>query len=231
MNPPDAIATLNEVVGTNVRRIRLERGLTLDQVAREARKLGFRWNTARVIELEKGQLPVSLQMMLLLCRILQGDEWIDTTLTDLIRDAPREIRLSTVAAMSSGDLSNALRGRAVFPKDHATLQRRLARLNTVGEMVRARERKGEIEGKGLTIAGLTLADERAAKTLGLDFDRFIALAVRLWKHSLTEERDDRARTRSGNDASPPSAQMLGSITRELLDEMRAQLTELGNHDG
>jgi hypothetical protein len=59
----------------------------------------------------------------------------------------------------------------------------------------------------------SLAEERAAKKLGISTAQLRKLALNLWAHSLEEESSRRA----GSDSTP---QARGRVTRLLVDELR-----------
>lgn len=209
-----ATSTLNEVVGRNVRRIRTDAGLTLDQVASRASSLGLKWTPSRVVELEKGQLAVSFQVMLVLAHVLgqlrgellhlveffDGDDWVWVSRTEQV---------------SSVVLKSAVTGHHVNFDDNMAAED-MERVRD--RYVEARERLPEVPA-GVTVADLKfmhdiagLADRRAAKKLGMTLDQFLGYAFITWRNSLTNERN-----RLAGEGAP--AQRMGQVTRDLVEHI------------
>jgi hypothetical protein len=62
--------TLNRVIGTNVRALRLKAGSTLEQFSASARFHGLRWTSGRVGDLESGKITLSVETALTVAAVL-----------------------------------------------------------------------------------------------------------------------------------------------------------------
>ncbi len=65
------VESLGRVVGRNVRRLRADRELSLDDVAATARQLGFSWSGSRVSAIQRGERDPKLSTVLALARVLE----------------------------------------------------------------------------------------------------------------------------------------------------------------
>ena len=242
--------TISTAVGAFVSQVRREHGLTLDQIARAARSYGASWSASSVSNIERGQASLTLPTLLLLALAL-GDlleepltlsallgevevltlasggqhpvkrSWVDGVLKGA------EVTMSSVDRVDRVDTEDdhevdegfedevlrrmrETRGREATRAERAD---QVAHLLDQSQMPPESATRNPARGD----AG-SLAEERAAKKLGISLDRLRQLAVGLWARSLEEESSRRA----GPDSTP---QARGRVTRVLVDELRASLTE------
>lgn len=206
---------LQALIGENAREIRTESGLTMDAVARVAREYGLKWTTARVVELERGKLAISVATLVTLAHVLATATDRRITLQDLL-DGHGYVTLTPSLTVTTEALRDAVSG-GVLPfrvGDLADGKDRMIRSvveTLAAAQLIAADVDPEVWTETLRTAGL--ADERAAERIGIDRMQFLAHAARLWGRSLTAERD----RRSGEGV---TAQARGQITRQLEKAVR-----------
>jgi transcriptional regulator with XRE-family HTH domain len=227
---------LAEVVGANCKRIRVEIGVTQDELARHARRIGLRWNAAKVGNFEAGRsaptfatvlaVTLALQMALEDAAERRGETpGGGVTLADLVTGT------GFVALTDSLDFPTALvadvcRGE-IFDTGRLSGSANPLGPEQINAMVtQAREalREREIEA-GVTLDELTamlqrsgLTEDRLARRLGIKPAELAATSFRLWQSTFSEERDRRA----GPDA---NQQKKGRISRELRAELEKALAD------
>ncbi|VXC38778.1 conserved hypothetical protein [Arthrobacter sp. 9AX] len=196
--------SLAAVIGMNARKIRTNNGVTLEALAAEARNLGLKWSTARVVDLERGKLNPTLPMLIALALALGRTTRGDVRLPDLVGyDGPVEVTDKVTAPGS--DLKSALNGEPV-----RLWGRTLAAVAKTAEQYPASWTFQD----ALAHESYGLGDERAARKLGWDKEKMITKSLQLWGRSLSTERDARAGENS-------TAQGRGQISRTLITELRA----------
>jgi len=217
-----------EAVGAFVAEQRREHGLTLDQIARVARAQGASWSASSIGNIERGQASLSLTAMLQLALALGSLTGRDLKLSDLLGDAEALLLGSPdQSAMKRAWFDRALAGAAVTVSaddlDWSEADDRgddLAGEVAFADMQRARldqlvEQSRTPREPPFSRSG-SLAEERAAKRLGIPVARLQALAEELWSRPL----EDESHRRAGPGSTPQSR---GRVTRVLVDELRARL--------
>ena len=198
---------LRALVGENVQRLRKERGMTQDDLARKMRPAG--WARATVAAVETGKralsdeellyaLPLALEITLphLLREIVQTNE------RERILVAGRHPTGKALAQIVEGYLPLRPTPRAYTAEEAEKLNRVL-------------EARGEAEQK----AARALS-ERLGETV--EPIEIVDASHVLWERTLTDERDARLKAVTG-DSDHQRAVRLGHITRELLEELDARL--------
>jgi transcriptional regulator with XRE-family HTH domain len=188
-----------EVLGTNCRRIRLDAGLTQDDLAKAARRFGLRWTASKVRDFEAGRSAPTFATVLALTAALEDATDQRPRLADLVR----------------------FDGKVTVPDDVAPPGAQWTSICAGGRWDRLSELWEESRYIGpfrpvLDWSGLT--DQRVAASLGLDTDQLCNAAMQLWGTVFSAERDRRA----GPDANP---QKRGRITRELKAELMESLSD------
>ncbi|TQK19116.1 hypothetical protein FBY40_1607 [Microbacterium sp. SLBN-154] len=191
--------------GRGVRKIRTDHGLTLDRVATTATLFGLKWSTARVVEFENGKIPITLPTLMRVGTALTALTEKPVTLSDML-GWDRWLELPGGGVIHSDAFRQAFAGGPVdlrqgddveFARDDATDASAL--IEGVPPGITARQLKWMHEYAGL-------ADERAAKTLGLSLDEFLAFAFPVVGMALSQA------THAGGSESP---QQRGHRTRRL----------------
>lgn len=176
--------TFSQLVGTNVRRIRTEAGATQTDLARQMVELGVPWVPSRVSQLESGEASPTLPLMMLLAAALDRLSETEVTVADLLSSedlielasgvrVPRSVVVEILAGRAAGALWTYRRDWNPPPSCDGWP------INPPGVDPREDE----------AYARFTRADERAAKAVGVDRRTMVRLAVRLWGHNLSAERD------------------------------------------
>ncbi|MBA4855768.1 hypothetical protein [Nocardia farcinica] len=223
-NEPTRPATVAEVVGFNARRIREPH--TADQMSRHARWAGLKWNSGRVADLEKGRISPTLPTLLAVAVALRSLTDRPVSLADLLTyDGP--VALNDRLTIPGARLAAYFTAEpvVVLASESPALTEEAGRAGRVmREHFLSREDwldpdvTAEFTAWREAMRNATGADERAAADLGLDPAEFARVAVKLWGHSFSAERD----TRAGADA---SNQKRGRITRILKDELRQVISD------
>lgn len=187
---------IRRIIGRNAREIRLAAGAHLEQVSRVAKRHGLSWSTGRVGDLESGRVEAKVETLLSLALTLGEIRGEPVTLPDLLRCDGAVL----VNGREIADVTEVFRGK---PVTESAGQREHDELDS-GDPLQ------------LAQASTSIADRRAAKSLGVDLDRLVAAAVELWGHNLSAERDRRADGETNVAAR-------GNITRDLMAELRQHL--------
>jgi transcriptional regulator with XRE-family HTH domain len=207
----DAIPQLSAVVGAKVRELRQAQGATQEEVAAAARRCGLSWDRSTVTRIEDGARGLTAEELLLL-PVLLGDilRRPQVPLTELLGE---EAWLSDEIAYDPAAFRAALTGSGSIDVRRRSLD--------------------DIPGVPLYRAAFRAAageaEQRAARSLGVDAKLLSFVAHSRWDRSFTEERDRRVADRAPAEAPPRTVQALrGHITRALLAEMRQALDEGNN---
>jgi transcriptional regulator with XRE-family HTH domain len=227
---------LPQVIGANFRRIRTEHGVTLGAVASHARRVGLRWNTAKVGDFERGRSrspfgDVLAAVLALDNAIGAGPGPMATLRADgtvVSRQRPR-VKLadlvqfdgfvsltddfapvgSAIVAVCSGKTWELHGGDTAETADVDALLRL------------APGPFGECGMRVCDVAGMRkrsdVTETRTARRLGISPDELLILTWRLFSgRTYSEERDRRC---AGNPA------RRGPVSRELITELERTLTD------
>ncbi len=220
-----------QVVGENARRLRTERGLTLEQVARECQQFGLRWTTSKVGDFEGGRVSPTLPTLYAFALALSSLGAEEVSLFELFAGSGA-VRLNPNLTVPREALARALRGDPIDPanellRDPATLavwQRKNVEYSQFLAGVQPLLRRyakllpsNFIDDFMHAISTTGLADDRAAHDLGVKPNELLFYAMRLWGSSFSGERDRRA----GADA---NAQKRGQISRTMKDELQEAIS-------
>ena len=209
--------TFAQAVGRNLRRVRLDSGATLDDVASGGRAIGLKWTTARIVELEKGQRVLSVANLVSLALVLSEVAQTEVRLGDLVKgrylvEVSPSISLYGEEAGALFEGSPGLLKGAVLtlPETYQADSESVLRYipdATADEILE------------VSMAGPDLSEERVARSLEVGVHALRVLAHRLWGRGLSEERNSRV-----EEGSSPQAR--GRVTRQLVDELRTGLAEV-----
>ena len=196
MNQASHIST---TVGGHFRSWRKRAGVTQDEVALEASRLGVRWTRATVAAIETGRRNVDLHEFLLLPLLATAfplDQQEDLDASFFLGGYGRLLHAPSPAEREAHELT-AL-ALSVYDRANADLQ-------------------AEAQGQ---------AERHAAQVLGVSPYDVPRLARELWGQSLTDERDSRVVKVTAPDAPARSLQAhRGHVTRELLAEMQKKVED------
>lgn len=235
------MATLADVIGQNLRRIREGREERQEDVAKRARVGGLKWTRATVAAVETGARTMSLAELVLLAhvllvpvqRFLEGDGWVELAPgAEATRKGIRTMLGDPDAAMNM-PIGRNFRTPATRNLDaaFAGLKDRLLHVKEIAERY----------GMGATTladsawwedAATDEAERKAARKLGVDPLEVVVASASRWGRSLTAERDRRVAGLVDESTAPRTIQSVrGHVTRALLAELSTILTEKGNTDG
>lgn len=208
---------IDAIVGMNVKRLRQANKWSQDELARRVRSWGLRWSSSVIAGIEAGTKTLDLSEVLLLALVFErgvpellagpGAAYIGgarlslTEARDLLTPRPKFRR--------RGGLTYKERAAVVAEMDEALSE--------------ARRRWPDSTMKDVQIANRDLendAERKAARRLGVS-TRTVALAAhRLWKRSLTAERERlMAELSTAADDGRSSQTRRGHITRGLVAEL------------
>jgi len=202
------------VVGANARRLRTEHGITLDQVARECSRRGLRWATPRAGEFERGKIPATVPVMLIVADALRQLTGTPVTLPDLVAHVGY-ISLHDSGALHSELFQRALSGAPIDFRDDTDLEQ--ARADRDRDVEAAGPDNDIPHGVSVLVLQMLrevagLADERAAKKLGMSVDAFLAYCYLTHGSALL----DLTMNALPSDASP---QARGHFTRQIIEDV------------
>jgi transcriptional regulator with XRE-family HTH domain len=217
--------TFAEVIGARIRARRDELELSQDELARRTSRMGLSFTRSVIDSIERGMRELQLHELVVLLAMLEID--LGTLL-----DGAGLIRLDDNAAVEGDSLVGHL-----LRQDPIVVQRdaiaRPATVAAVAEVptptiVSGQEGRVTFTGSELTITVTGIAEEKAARKLGVSSDTVIDDARRLWGRSLTDERDARVKERAPGETSPRTVQALrGHVTRVLLEDLRKEIARRG----
>jgi len=201
-NEKQQTRTLAQVVGIRFRVHREEAGLTQDEVAAAAQRLGFAWGRSSVAALEQGTRDLGAAELLALPFI-----WAE---------ASAQQPGFTAAGMSLFELISPGLNVKVALSDELVLTYKQAKsfIDEGGQAYR-------VKAGGAVV---TEAEQKAAVRLDVAVDDLQAAAFVLWDRSMPNERDRRVAKQKKPEASARTVQALrGHVTRELLTELAEHL--------
>ncbi len=212
--------TLAAVIGERVRALRESLGDSQDDLARGVRDLGLNWQRSTVAALEAGTRGLSVEELVVLCRLL--------------RAAPHEL-VGTDEEVSLGPHSTArgdavrrlLTGESDFAADDfdSRFDRDVRRgLKAGDELDQAMQHlwpRSRLDQRVAAYRASTgEAEQKLARRLNVDRWLLSIAAYRLWGRSLSEERDARVSAEAPPDATIRQLQALrGHVTRSLAEEL------------
>jgi transcriptional regulator with XRE-family HTH domain len=221
---------LRALLARNLRRLRQDAGVELEDVRRAASGTGLEWTTSWLSSVERGTRGPSAEQLLALPVVLTTALGFRVTLADLLAgEAPVLLGPETDARASvpAKYLRDVVTGEPVRRPFVAPAPEALPEL---GGAARAAEKMREIRRAGLgdvdvralgrAEAGAGDAEHKLAKKLSVAPIRVIAAAASLWGRSLTEERDARLA-----DGGSSAAQVMKKLTGELTVRMDEALQQ------
>lgn len=224
--------SLGAVIGAGVRVLRLEQGLTQDELARSLRNAGLDWDQGALARLEAGGRGVSPEQHLLLAQALgvepyqliagDDDDWV--TLTPRARWRTIAVRAAYAGAnpaqMPAGDFEDPVI-RSVRKVAQVIVGRHEQRAAAAKWWPRATA--GQLDE---AIEAVGDAERKAGRALGVDPVAVSTVAHKKWGRSFTAERDARAAGLLEEGAGRRALQALrGHVTRQLLAELAPILEE------
>jgi transcriptional regulator with XRE-family HTH domain len=206
--------TIAAVLGANCRRIRTNAGVTQDELARAARRVGLKWTASKVRDFESGRSAPTFATVLALTAALDNATEVKTVAAST--STGHEIAVSLNPAYHPVRLADLVNfdGEVTVTEDFEPSGDHLADFCGGGTW---EHHKSVIDWPKL----LGLTEQRVAATLGISTERLGAESMRLWNATFSNERDRRA----GPDA---NRQKRGQVTRQLKAELQKAITDGNN---
>jgi transcriptional regulator with XRE-family HTH domain len=221
--------SLSVALGHRIHELAVDRGWSLEDVARTAQTFGLDWTRGTIAALKTGRRSLSVEELHIILVIFQ------VALPDLESELGDRVALSPGATVSAEDLPRIVRGEpphslqaSMFDEAIRRFLRRsvpqLERLNRLWDAPSEEQARAASDARGE-------AEQKAARRLGSEPLIVSVAAYRTWGHSLTEERERRLASSAPKDATPESLQRRrGHVTRRLVDELRPLAEELTAKD-
>jgi transcriptional regulator with XRE-family HTH domain len=185
--------SVTKVVGVNVRALRRDAGITLDQFAVAAQAAGLAWSSGRVGTLESGNMAaLSLETLIALAAATGQLIGREVRLAELLATHD-EVTITEQLHIGGAALTMAVTGQPVT---------------------------ASFSGEGTltaTVYPLREADRRTCQSLGVDIDTGLVAMYRLWNKPFTAERDRIAEPGANAQRLGIIARRLKSQLREELD--------------
>ena len=193
------VPNLAEAIRGRIRTLREALGWTQEELALRARMFGLDWDHVTVKNIEAGTRDLTIAEWFLVLMIF------DASVAEFFGDiSDRLILLSSAVARPPQSLADMVSGRPTISW-------------ALSDADAERWRRDEEMN-----AERRLAEQKAARALGVDVLKLKKAAQRLWARPLTHEREAQlALMTKGADVDPRTRQALrGHITRRLLKELR-----------
>lgn len=208
------------VIGARARELRLEAGLTLDQVSRAARARGLKWTESRAADFEAGRVASpSMNTLIALVLALNDAGCTEVTLPGLFKSVP-PIQVNDSLELQGGEIINLLAGlnvtKALDADDVVIPDMKWNR--TTREKKILSKHPVAVNKHGTVFRRQGSAETRMSAALNLHPIVLAALTASLWGCTFTEERDRRA----GEDA---NAQKRGQVSRAMQEELEDAISE------
>jgi transcriptional regulator with XRE-family HTH domain len=187
-----------EAIAATLRQLRQERGWSQEQVASQAREFGLDWTRVAVHNIETRKRHVSLGEFVVLPLIYEE------SLADLVSRSDGPYVMGGDLVLEARDVRALLRGGA-------GVKPRLSRRAEVSPL-------GQPGDRLVRAVAMGSAERNAARRLRWTPEQVAELAILLWGHGLTEERE---RLLSQRDVAEEAARTVrGHLTRQLLAELQ-----------
>jgi transcriptional regulator with XRE-family HTH domain len=215
-----AQVNLATVIGLNAKQLRLDAGLTLDQLSRAARGRGLKWTESRVADFEAGRVASpSLNTLLAFVLALCDAGCPNVTLPSLV-EFINPMQINESLQLFDADIVNLLRGeradRALNAEAIVVEPLRWKRTTRDRKLANYFDVNISLLGKVTNAQGA--AEIRMSKALNIAPSTLAHITAALWKATFSDERDRRA----GDGA---NAQKRGQVSRTMQSELETAIKE------
>jgi transcriptional regulator with XRE-family HTH domain len=213
--------SLNEAAGKSARAIRLDAGVTLEEVAKAARHYGLKWATNKVGDFEAGRVSASLATIYALAAALTDVTGRPVTLGDLFAE-PGRVAINERLTVDVVKVKDAVSGKPVaatmsdLPSERGRIDQAVAELEAEQDAWPKSLQKVSRGRYRAVLADFSDSDARLAKALDVGRSTAAAAMAAAWGKTFVARRDELA----GPDA---NAQKRGRIARELKAELKELL--------
>lgn len=215
-----ARVNLATVIGLNAKQLRLDAGLTLDQVSRAARGRGLRWTESRVADFEAGRVASpSFNTLLAFVLALSDAGCADATLPALVQFI-NPVQVNDSLELFDADIVNLMKGEKAERAVNAdpVVVAPLTWKRTTRDRKLADKFEVNISLLGRVTQAQGAAETRISKALNIAPSTLAHITGALWKTTFSGERDRRA----GDGA---NAQKRGQVSRAMQSELEAAIEE------
>lgn len=208
----DKNLTLAETIGRNVNLLRLELGLTMEQVASAGKSfLGLSWSAGSIGAIEKGRFKPTLDTLLAIATVIPNTKSILEGRASLDYSPP----IPLLSLISGSDHIQISPSRMISPDDLVSWMREEGGFKP--QFTLAYATHGDLIGSISSISAQpSVAEARIAEKAGINPEDLLRVSSKLWGQGIEARRDALA----GPDA---SAQKKGRITRTLIEEIKHNL--------
>lgn len=195
-----------EVIGLNARKLRLDAGKSLEDVAKAARAFGLPWSTGRVGDFESGKAAPNFTTMYVVAKAIGAVIGRPVELAELLAgDGP--VMVNDNLAEQLADLRAAVSGQPVASGLTGATKFAISVTPAIAMDANQYVRRDFAE-----------SDLKMCRRLGVTPDVGAAAMAKLWGHTFRTERDRQA----GPDA---KAQRRGQISRRLQAELQKAIDD------
>jgi transcriptional regulator with XRE-family HTH domain len=207
-----------KVIGEGARALRLDAGVTLEQMARSAQRYGLPWTSGRVGDFESGRTAPSLPTLVAAAAALGEAIGRPVSLAELVT-GEGQVHINDKLSLDTSALRVALSGGSV----NAQIIRHIPaqEMYEMGQLLTSqtrfhwpnRLRAVNPDLRQEVLRDFNESDARMCKNIGVDQVLGAAAMAALWRRTFTAERDHRA----GPGA---KAQRRGQISRQLKADLQ-----------
>jgi transcriptional regulator with XRE-family HTH domain len=212
-------------MGAGARELRIDAGVTLEEVASAAQRYGLRWTSGRVGDFEAGRTAPNLPTLVAAVAALGETIGRQVSLAELVTGRG-QVQINDNLSLEKSQLRRVLSGESVrFPIPMSS-----AIITTANKMINKQAstarwppllRAVSPDFRLSVLEDFRESDSRMCKNLGVDPVLGAAAMAALWGHPFTVERDHRAGPKA-------NAQRRGQISRQLKAELEQVIND-GNH--
>jgi transcriptional regulator with XRE-family HTH domain len=211
------------VVGAGARALRLDAGVTLEQMARAAQLYGLPWTSGRVGDFESGRTAPTLPTLVAAAAALGEAIGRPVALAELVT-GNGQVHINDKLSLDKSALRAALSGEGVgahaISLTPATILRAQEIINKSTSTAHWPKRLRAVNPdlRWGVLRDFSESDARMCKNISVDQVLGAAAMAALWRRTFTAERDHRA----GSDA---NAQRRGQISRQLKAELQEVIND------
>jgi transcriptional regulator with XRE-family HTH domain len=212
------IMTVAEAIGANVKRLRESEGMRQADLAKTLRDTGLLWTRDIVASVERGRRSLSIDELLLLCRVLDVEMSEFFAGDHLIRVGDWDDETTRILELDLKGIRLRLRGgQELETARRAAREAREERDRVWAERAADPERMDALRRTWrIKMAGSTHV---AQSRYGLEKESVDRAATKLWGRTWGEEHQERLIANVPDDASPRSVDAIaGHVTRQMMAE-------------
>lgn len=234
-SPTGDATSWEEHLGSRIRSLRSEKDWSQEALAGHIQRLwGLPWTRATVTAIESGRRELSSKELFAVLDVFLTSP--DQLIAGEARNSEAQLRSTYLRVSEGGAVSLRVAVRAVDAarqsqtadgRDTPAMREVATQVRSmpeIGTALRAEGTEATPELISWVISGERgETEKRVGSNLGVDARRVSVVAVSLWGHSLTAERDRRLREMAAGLEGRSAQTLKGHITREITEELRDQI--------